>query len=270
MAVSSNTLFHVTKSFGDLKSILNEGFRVHYCRETFSMNWIEEKITSPDSEANQNVFVPMVSFSDIPLSQIKNHFDKYESKFAIGLTKEWGIAKGLNPILYTVENSSLTKDIITFMLENFKNFSPEFGQKNGNELYRMFRYILSYTKNYKGVIKQGKLDSENLAYNEKEWRYIPTDKELIKIGITKDLLDLLDTIDNDATTDVFNLDKATYQKDRIKDIKLTFNPEEIKYIIIEQQSDAKKLIEFLIERFGSKSDRLIASIFTMKQIFEDF
>jgi len=270
MAISSNTLFHVTKTLTNLKGILKEGFKVNYCYETLSMNWLVEKNANAKSKSTQGIYVPMVSFSDIPLSKIKNHFNKYESKFAIGLSKKWGINKGLNPILYTHENSQLTKYIINFMYENFKQFSPNFGKENTDKLYRMFNYILSYTKNYKGIIKHGKIEPNNFAYDEKEWRYIPTDEDLLKIGINKDLIDTLDTTKSEDVFDVFDTNLNKYLREQIQKIKLSFLPNDIKYIIINKKSDAKELIEFILNNFKNDADKLIASIFTLKQIFKDF
>lgn len=269
MAISSNSLFHVTSSFDNLVGILKEGFRANYCYETFSYNWLEEDVTAPDSKGTQGIYVPMVSFSDIPLREIKAHFKKYKATCAIGLSKDWGIQKGLNPILYTQEQSKLTESLIRFMFDNFEQTPSDFNIP-ANETYRLFRYILNHTKNYKGIIRKGKLEPDNLAYDEKEWRYIPTDEQLKAVGITKDLLDNLESVGDAISSDPFNMENVKYQREVVQQIRLNFAPEDVRYLIVDNKKNIKKLVELLRNKFGEKAGRLIPTVFTLEQVFEDF
>jgi len=59
MAVSSNSLFHYTKSIESLSNILAYGFFPSYCKES---------IYTKDFE--RSFAIPIVSFCDIPLSQV--------------------------------------------------------------------------------------------------------------------------------------------------------------------------------------------------------
>ncbi len=271
MAISSNTLFHVTNSLEKLYNILREqAFRVHYCRETFSSDIILEEITDYESKGTMGGYIPMVSFCDIPLSDIKPHFEKYQGVCAIGMSKEWGQTKGLNPVLYTQKDSILTKYLIEFWQSNFDNFSTHF-DKNPDNLYRLFRYIISHTKNYKGVIRDGKIEIDNIPYDEKEWRYIPTDKQLLEVGITHDLLDKLDTIGENKKTieEIFNTKNDIYITDQVQKIKLRFEAKDIKYIIVEDKKNIKKMVNFLNDKFKEDAPELIAGIFTKNQIFKE-
>lgn len=99
MRVTSNSLFHFTTSLKKLEGIITDKFRIYSCVEKYKLDY-----------ENHTTAVPMVSFCDIPLSLAKNHLDSY-GKYAIGLTKEWGINNGLNPTLYLQGDSTLSKDI---------------------------------------------------------------------------------------------------------------------------------------------------------------
>ena len=58
-------------------------------------------------DTTPNVAIPVVCFCDIPLSRISDHIGFY-GNFGIGLTKEWAMSNGLNPLLYVSSTSSFT------------------------------------------------------------------------------------------------------------------------------------------------------------------
>ncbi|MBK9465826.1 MAG: hypothetical protein IPN56_13800 [Chitinophagaceae bacterium] len=61
----------------------------------------------------------MVSFSDLRLSELKDNIGTY-GKFGIGMTKEWAINKGLNPVMYASKESLFTEKFISG-IEDFSN-----------------------------------------------------------------------------------------------------------------------------------------------------
>ncbi|PWK80345.1 abortive phage resistance protein AbiGi (putative antitoxin) [Mucilaginibacter oryzae] len=65
MALSSNSLVHLTNFKQSLIGILNESFKVKYC--------LENVITQVGV---LKYAIPMVSFCDIPLSELKDHITK--------------------------------------------------------------------------------------------------------------------------------------------------------------------------------------------------
>ncbi len=242
MAISSNSLFHATQSLDNLKSIIKQGFRVNYCLETLSVppSSSEEVAVAPA------IYFPMVSFSDIPLSEIDYITTKYQAQYIIGLQKAWGINNGLNPVLYTQSNSLLVK------------YLTEHQARNSAENDRLLRYILGYTKNYKGLHRKSGFQDDNTPYNEKEWRYIPTDEQLKNIGIHSDFTENL------TVTEKYLLTQ------KIQKLYLKFNLEEIKYLIVNSGEDAENLIVYLQTHFKRHSARLISCIFTLNQINSDF
>lgn len=91
MSISPSTLFHFTNKSG-LKGILKDNFKMKYCLEKL-----------PNRKESGSIAIPMVSFCDIKISEIKEYIEKYE-KYGIGLSKEW----------------ANEKKIITCLLSEFK------------------------------------------------------------------------------------------------------------------------------------------------------
>lgn len=93
MGLSSNSVIHFTRKISSLKGILSNDFAIRYCLEEIH---------------SQNEFIklliPMVSFCDIPFSQIITQVNSYGS-YGIGLSKKWAESNGLNPVLYLEKNS---------------------------------------------------------------------------------------------------------------------------------------------------------------------
>lgn len=86
----ASSLFHFTKNFETLTKIISGSkFRASYNIEDVSDFYPNERY----------VAIPMVCFCDIPLKFISEHPMVY-GDYGIGLKKEWGIGKGINPILY--------------------------------------------------------------------------------------------------------------------------------------------------------------------------
>lgn len=79
MALSSTSLIHLTSSLDNVFQILKEGFKIKYCYE---------RVYSKAIDKHLDAAFPMLSFSDIPLSELKSHLDSYGA-YGIGLTKEW-------------------------------------------------------------------------------------------------------------------------------------------------------------------------------------
>ncbi|MBA3071804.1 MAG: hypothetical protein FP829_06570, partial [Nitrospirae bacterium] len=86
--ISTNTVFHFT-SWSNLFGILKNNFLPKYSTETVHLF----------GATSVEIAIPMVSFCDIPLSQIKEHVQDYGS-YGIGMTKSWAFKNGLNPVIY--------------------------------------------------------------------------------------------------------------------------------------------------------------------------
>lgn len=245
MALSSNTLIHFTSSKETLKRILEENFRVFYCKETVILGG-----------KKSNYRVPMVSFCDIPLSEIKDHIEKY-GNYGIGMTKEWGIRKGLNPVLYVAQTSSLSASyrhaLKTYAIEtedDVDDWSVE---------QRSVVDVLRYMKNYEAPLVRKGIEKDAYRFSdEREWRFVPPHTEECDMLVNSDYYEAHENDVNAA----------------LESMRLDFEPNDIKYIIINDDTEIGEFIDHL-RRVKGKSytlhdiERLATRIFTTEQIKTD-
>lgn len=236
---------HFTDSADSLKGILNEGFRVKYC--------LENVVTSNGA---LHYSIPMVSFCDIPLSEMKEHIKKYGG-YGIGLKREWAQANGLNPVLYIDSKSTLGGGFHTSFQTIIKNKKVS----DLTEIDDNFVDVLRYMKNYEGELSRG--DVKNDAYrfaDEKEWRYVPN-RKLARYTLVRGV--------------VITPENKLELNDTIKDLRLKFEPKDIKYIVVNDESEISEFIACLRDSFANsvpliEIERLYSRITTTEQIISDF
>lgn len=114
--------------------------------------------------------VPMVSFCDIPIQASREHRQAY-GRYVVGLSKAWGNANGLTPLLYLSESSPLTKSLtkhgraITKTKLSVKDFGDVWD-------------LLPYFKPVLGAFPDGCVGGRDYTGikefdQEMEWRYVP-------------------------------------------------------------------------------------------------
>lgn len=242
-----NILFHFTTRDG-LYAILKDTFKVSYAGERIVGN---RKSTS--------FAVPMVSFCDLRLSELKDHMNKY-GNYGIGLSKDWANKKGLNPVFYVNKHCPFTRNFITAVERLYKQLE-NIQDPNLEAAYMDILNTYRYIKNYEGDLKRrSEKTTRNYRFaDEREWRYVPpldaTDFSFLPI-------DRLSTKEKKAEANM-----------RIAHLKLEFEPEDIKYLIIESDDERLNLIDHLSTvkgRFDEGTRRRLASrILTSDQIKTD-
>lgn len=245
MPLSSNSIIHFTKKKAHLKGILEDNFHISYCSETVTFG-----------PKNWSFHAPMVSFCDIPLSEVKNHIEKYGA-YGIGLTKEWASRKCLNPVLYVEPNSYLAA---SFMM-SIKEFVLSKGNRTSEYTPEVKAHldIVRYMKNYQSdLTRKGKTIKDYRYSDEREWRYVPsyeTDCSML-IG-----------------SDSFKKIKEEVVA-KIKPLRLEFEPNDIKYIVLSKDEEIDEFLEILGKAKGkyahSDVKRLNTRIITTAQIMTDF
>jgi hypothetical protein len=233
--------------------------------------------------------IPMVCFCDLPLSALDKHMGLSEEegygKYGLGMSKDWGIAQKLNPVTYFTEESHVLRGMLDVtdrlyrikqhydaeMEKLIKKYGAEKLHKKvsfrermtvatydySNRAFDASRLAQQYYKPYKNALNQYRY------YDEREWRYVPslTDNPAINVSpiFAKDK-------DYEA--------KKTHYKVIIeRHHMLSFNANDIKYIIVREDSSVDELIKRLssIEKYSDQDrNRLIGRIITYDQILEDF
>ena len=241
--LSAKTLFHFTKEINFLESIIQNGFYPRYCNECFSI-----------TETTIDLWIPMICFCDIPLSQIKNHIETYGS-YGIGMSKDWANKNGLNPVLYIRKNSFIAKKlkIIQNSIRDNRSSNPIPAES--------FLELLRNIKPYEGEFLKGGNTGKNIVfYDEREWRHTPDYKKNIPFALTK-----METQDNNV------LEEANI---KAMGHNLTFEPDDIKYIIVKEVIEIPKIVSALRKKFNFRNDEkemvLVSKIITCEQILNDF
>jgi hypothetical protein len=249
MGLSSNSIIHFTNTKEKLKGILTENFKVKYCLEEITF-----PLKGPVSYA-----APMVSFCDIPFGEVKNHISNY-GPYGIGLTKEWAERNSLNPVLYLEKNSSLAKSYWSIYESYILKSNKKLNEFSPDEYCILD--LMRYMKNYQSdLVRAGKVLKDYRFSDEREWRYVPEFSEHYYM--------ILDG--NSYDTD----DKKNKQNEKLEKLRLEFDPNDIKYIIIEKDIEISEFLDLLRTSKGKKYsysdvERLMTRLMTTEQIVSDF
>jgi hypothetical protein len=246
--LSSNTLFHFTRTRERLISILKHTFQPNYCSETAPF---------PDEYGPFGNGIPMVCFCDIPLGAAACHMASY-GDYAIGLTKDWGISKGVSPVLYTHETSPISSGLRELMDQGTQAGRGPINELLWNEVYR----IMAFTKPYEGSILMDGETRHVRFYDEREWRWVPQElPEDLRYGI-----DLTEFVNGRPPRDMTERLHAV--------ARLSFRPEDIRYIIVSTEAELSPILDQILRLKAGFSTgekrRLISRVITAEQIRGDF
>lgn len=253
MNISANSLFHFTPKADFLINILKNNFIPRYSLENTELDFKKNNVKGA---------FPMVCFCDISLGQIADHISTY-GEYGIGMSKEWAIKKQLNPIIYLKQNSHLSIAYSSIM-NKLINF-PERKETDNNikEIIGEYLKILQFLKPYEGTfVRNGKTIKSVRFYNEREWRYIPI------LPVNQNYYELLAVSQyNDA---IF----LAQENSKMQDFALSFEPKDIKYLFVKDESEVHSMIQALRQiklKYSSiEIDILASKIITTKQLREDF
>lgn len=249
MGLSSNTLWHQT-DYPFLKKIIKD--------RKFKLRFSVEDLKSASPFEFKFAF-PMISFSDIPISEYNTHLNKYGG-FSIGMSREWIEGNQFTPVLYYGKNSILLRDVVervVFYRVIYDSLS-DFEKTDFN----IFLYNIAHAKNYQGFLKTSYTEYENYRFSdEREWRFVPQISEFDNIY-------------------EFYYDPTIYKKSKIilndglKGAGIQFDLKDIRYIIAKTEYQIFTIKKLLQKSFQKQIpsngwDGVNINFFTHKQIKND-
>ncbi|KAA8748203.1 abortive infection system antitoxin AbiGi family protein [Paenibacillus sp. UASWS1643] len=245
---SANVLFNFMDDLEYLKKVIEF--------EALLPRYNEEKVDFLNIPGLDKIALPMKCFCDIHLNKLKYHTDFY-GFYGIGINKEWGISKGIQPIQYINLNSPLIKDYSHIIGHAIRTVSEE-----SNPIIEMYNnYLLAallYMKPISGkMFRKGDYKDKNF-HDEREWRFIP--------NVTKDVTDLPLILPQEQ----LNPKAYEYYSNGIKHndnlwIKLDLNI--VRYIIVKNRIDREDLIDFILEL--DKEQRIKLDLISKIMIFDE-
>jgi hypothetical protein len=238
---------------------------------TFKVSYARERIIG--ASQSREIGVPMVSFCDLKLSEVSNHMNKY-GHYGIGLTKEWANRNGLNPVLYISAHSPFTDGLIKG-LDGIHAHRRKFkGNGDYNELTTDYMNIFNtyrYVKNYEAPLsRKGRKEIKKYRFaDEREWRYVPPlDNSSLSHSLHNDLNRQVIPFVPISSIKTEKLKRELNSS--ISHIGLPFEPEDIRYLIVERDDEISGLIthlELVKGRFSPDTlNRLKSRILTAEQI----
>ncbi len=249
-----STLFHFTKKDGFLK-ILKETFKISYAREAIKSTKNERKYV-----------VPMVSFCDIKLSEIKYFIEKGYGNYGIGLTKEWANKNGLTPVMYINRHFDIANKLIEGLNSMYAHINKLSNTNELNKMAKSYHNILNlyqYVKNYEGELIRDEIlvDSNYRFADEREWRYVPP----LEIPNIEPFV---------AISNIKTKSQKKLYNNKLSHLRLSFEPEDIKYLFVENEDDIMELInhlDYAKSKYGPGTRRrLVSRILKVEQIKNDF
>jgi hypothetical protein len=222
----ATTLFHFTKSLDVLQSILKSSFVPRFSLE--DVTWLG--ITQLEYFA-----FPMVCFCDIPLGRIDEHVDFYGG-YGLGLSREWAVKSGLNPIFYLSRSSPLGASFLSALRAAIK---ADKAKKKEERTSPSLHVIMAHMKPLSGNMVIGGKPASKDFYLENEWRFVPR-IEGMPLALTKELYD------DDSKRNTFNDTLGTKAL-------LGFSPDDIRYIFVKADADIPPLVDFMNSQLGHLS-----------------
>lgn len=259
-----DTLFNFMDKVEYLVEILeNKSIPARYCDEDISYLGID---------AIKKVAIPMRCFCDIKLHELEEHVEFY-GKCGIAFSKKWGMKNGIQPLHYINPNSKLKMDFS----EAFNSAIVQVDEETTdlqNQLTDFMLHELMYYKPDSGLIekryskdspeKQGGVKYvEKCFTDECEWRFIA---EVKSIGYEPIIFG-----EEASNKDYRNTLSASLKIH--PDIALQFDYSEIKYLIVEDNSDYERLLEAILnldDLDNVEKNKLISKVIIWNESKGDF
>lgn len=232
MGLSSNIIWHQT-DFKGLEAIFaSKQFKCSYSLE--DIHW---------KSSHLELAFPMISFCDLPLSDINEYLGKY-GKYTIGMKTLWGHRNGFTPVWYQTPQSSSLCTCATLHRKLLK--MPY------DEATKLVWHTLSCVKNYEGRLRKYGFKRYRF-YDEREVRYVPSLESIESAGVQPVL----------PPIEYQKYKKENIGMSLINDLIIPFCLSDVVYILISSPSQKWRVRNIL----GENSDNVL--ILSYQQVIED-
>lgn len=229
---SANSVFHFMKKPEYLLDVLS--------KKKISPRYNVEEAEHYGISGLYNIAFPMICFCDIKLHRVFEHAEYY-GNYAIAFSKEFSINHRIQPITYINEQSELFSKIKSSLKTAY-----DMVEKDSSNEFECFSdaavYSMAFMKRLSGI-QDGK---EKNFHDEQEWRYVPDFSKheiqlfLVNTELEKDLLKNY----NDTLAE-------------LDDVSIRFEYNDVKYIVVEKESDREICINTIMKSSECDHDKLI-------------
>jgi hypothetical protein len=228
---TSKSLFTFTSELKYLVDMIEFGITPRYVFETMPYG-------------QKSYIIPMKCFCDIPLSKAKMHMNWF-GKYGLGINKNYLAKMGVTPVLYIHHRSRINL---------FKDF------RKNNEINKLVPVLKRYKgRDFRKNIDGGIERKIRQFYEEREWRYIPKNCQIISVNVSK-------IEDGLEIAHKMNIDFPYYEN------TILLDPSFIEYIIVRDKRDIPELRNQLRKLYteDEKFEAALMKIIISTQIFKDF
>lgn len=142
-------------------------------RSGFTLNYVVEDFTYLKINSLDRIAFPMICFCDILMEQhrILPHIKHYGS-YGIGLSKHWGVQRGVQPVHYLIPDSPFSSDLRDAYRAADLVTNDCISDDSSRILSDFIFTTLAYVKPTYGESSSG---DERCFEDECEWRFLPRD-----------------------------------------------------------------------------------------------
>ena len=235
-------MFHYTRTAQTFWSIMNNGLRFSYCKETLPGGCFSDKSVLDVLTNSNSILIPIVCFCDIPIMQAHEHTIKY-GEYSFGFDKQILIKAlsrtnsiTLNPVFYYNDRD------MRFLISNTLH---QLNENQCDSINNSISRICGLLK----PISETRNGKKYEYYEEREWRVINHCQESFwkwKVFSNKEYNN--DTIEQ--TRRLLNEklhNESCYLPFAIRTNYSNFLASLITHIIVKKETQVNKVIEYLLK-----------------------
>lgn len=258
--LSSQSIFHYTHKFDNIKGIMGNGFKYNLLREALPLKGFSSSIFHGLGIVDYQFEWFAICFCDLPLSMVSEHKKRY-GNYCIGLSKEWGTKNGVTPIRYVHEDSPDLNNDVFLMSFHADSMSQKFDSSRIKMLAQVFKdknvldknfdlnELDNLSKNLKTLLKLVDLHIQGLQYYIVEsagyWRIYSEARQ--------------DEASGEKKERIFYDEREWRGLTNNPEQPLSFSVNDVTHIFLENRSEGDEIIQLFKQKDSSLAEGQIGS-----------